>query len=73
MTDTDTDAFARTLRQRRTEDMNLHRLSRATQRNHLRDLARFASWLGRPRDTATDENLCRYQIEQSWTARGRPR
>jgi hypothetical protein len=35
------------LRERFVEDMNLHRLSRATQRNYLRDVARFASWLGR--------------------------
>ena len=56
---------SRTLRERMIEDMNLHRLSRATQRNYLRDVSRFATWLGRPPDTATDEDLRRYQIEQT--------
>ncbi|MBN8818695.1 MAG: site-specific integrase [Sphingomonas sp.] len=66
------DVPAMTLRQRMVEDMSLHRLSRATQRNYLRDVARFASWLGRPPDTATDEDLRRYQIEQSQTGQGAP-
>jgi integrase/recombinase XerD len=72
MTNTHSDVPATTLRQRFLEDMNLHRLSRATQRNYLRDVARFASWLGRPPDTATDEDLRHYQIEQSQTAQGAP-
>jgi site-specific recombinase XerD len=66
------DVPATTLRQRLIEDMSVHRLSRATQRNYLRDVARFASWLGRPPDTATDEDLRRYQIEQSQTGQGAP-
>jgi integrase/recombinase XerD len=60
------------LRERMIEDMKLHRLSRATQRNYLRDVSRFATWLGRPPDTATDEDLRRYQIEQSETGLGAP-
>lgn len=60
------------LRERMIEDMKLHRLSRATQRNYLRDVTRFATWLGRPPDTATDEDLRRYQIEQSETGLGAP-
>ena len=63
---------SRTLRERMIEDMNLHRLSRATQRNYLREVSRFATWLGRPPDTATDEDLRRYQIEQSETGFGVP-
>jgi integrase/recombinase XerD len=47
------------LRERMIEDMKLHRLSRATQRNYLRDVTRFATWLGRPPDTATGEDLRR--------------
>ena len=31
------------LRERMIEDMKLHRLSRATQRNYLRDVTRFAA------------------------------
>jgi integrase/recombinase XerD len=61
-----------TLRERMIADMNLHRLSRATQRNYLRDVSRFATWLGRPPDTATDEDLRRYQIEQTETRFGAP-
>jgi integrase/recombinase XerD len=60
------------LRERMIEDMKLHRLLRATQRNYLRDVSRFANWLGRPPDTATDEDLRRYQIEQSETGLGAP-
>ncbi|WP_016744029.1 tyrosine-type recombinase/integrase [Rhizorhabdus wittichii] len=63
---------SRTLRERMVEDMNLHRLSRATQRNYLRDVSRFATWLGRPPDTATDEDLRRYQVEQSEMGFGVP-
>jgi len=72
VTNTHSDDPVTTLRQRLIEDMNLHRLSRATQRNYLRDVARFASWLGRPPDTATDEDLRRYQIKQSQTGHGAP-
>ncbi len=34
------------LRDRMIEDMKLHRLCRTTQRNYLRDVERFAIWLG---------------------------
>jgi integrase/recombinase XerD len=43
--------------------MHLHRLSRTTQHNYLRDVTRFANWLGHPSDLATDEDLRRYQIK----------
>jgi integrase/recombinase XerD len=64
MTNTTSEVPARTLRERLIEDMELRRLSRATQRNYVRDVARFAAWLGRPPDTATGEDLRRFQIEQ---------
>lgn len=63
---------ALSLRERLIDDMNVRRLSRATQRNYVRDVARFAGWLGRPPDQATDEDLRRYQIEQSETGLGAP-
>lgn len=63
---------SRTLRERMIVDMNLHRLSRATQRNYLRDVTGFPTWLGRPPDTATDEDLRRYQVEQSEMGFGVP-
>lgn len=72
MTNTATQDPVPSLRERFVEDMNLHRLSRATQRNYLRDVTRFAGWLGRPPDQATDEDLRRYQIEQRETGLGAP-
>jgi integrase/recombinase XerD len=52
--------------------INFTILSLATQHNYLRDVARFVNWLGRPPDQATDEDLRRYQIEQSETGLGAP-
>jgi site-specific recombinase XerC len=72
MTDTTSHSPATTLRERFVEGMNLHRLSRATQRNYVRDLTRFAAWLGRPPDRATGEDLRRYQIDQHETGLGAP-
>jgi integrase/recombinase XerD len=72
MTNTTMPAPATTLRERMIEDMKLQRLCRTTQRNYLRDVERFAIWLGRPPDTATDEDLRRYQIEQSEMGFGAP-
>lgn len=66
------DAPVTSLRERLIEDMNVRRLSLATQRNYVRDVARFATWLGRPPDQATDEDLRRYQIEQRETGLGAP-
>jgi integrase/recombinase XerD len=72
MTNTTMPAPATPLRERMIEDMKLQRLCRTTQRNYLRDVERFAIWLGRPPDTATDEDLRRYQIEQSEMGFGAP-
>ena len=52
--------------------MNVRRLSLATQRNYVREVARFATWLGRPLDQATAEDLRRYQTEQRETGLGAP-
>jgi integrase/recombinase XerD len=52
------------LRQRLIDDMHVRRFSRETQRNYLRDVGRFATFLGRPPDTATAEDLRRFQVEQ---------
>jgi site-specific recombinase XerD len=38
--------------------------SLVTQRNYIRDVGRFATFLGRSRDTATAEDLHRFQVEQ---------
>ena len=52
------------LRQRLIDDMNMRHFSRETQRNYIRDVGRFAAFLGRPPDTATSEDLRRFQVEQ---------
>lgn len=41
------------LRQRLIDDMNMRHFSRETQRNYIRDVGRFATFLGRPPDKAT--------------------
>jgi len=46
------------------DDMNMRRFSRETQRNYLRDIGRLAAFLGRSPDTATADDLRRFQIEQ---------
>ncbi len=52
------------LRQRLIDDMNMRRFSRETQRNYIRDVGRFATFLGRSPNTATAEEVRRFQIEQ---------
>ncbi len=52
------------LRQRLIDDMHVRRFSPETQRNYIRDIGRFAFFLGRPPDTATAEDLRRFQVEQ---------
>ena len=52
------------LRQRLIDDMTVRHFSHETQRNYLRDVGRFATWLGRSPHTAVAEDLRRFQIEQ---------
>jgi integrase/recombinase XerD len=52
------------LRQRLIEEMNLRRFSHETQRNDLRDVGRLATFLGRRLDTASAQDLRRFQVEQ---------
>jgi integrase/recombinase XerD len=52
------------LRQRLIDDMNMRRFAPETQRNYIRDVGRFATFLGRRPDTATAEDLRRFQVEQ---------
>jgi site-specific recombinase XerD len=52
------------LRQRLIDDMEVRRFSRETQRNYIRDIGRFATYLRRSPDTATAEEVRRFQIEQ---------
>jgi site-specific recombinase XerD len=58
------DAPVSPLRRRLIDDMNMRRFSRETQRNYIRDVGRFATFLGRSPDTATADDLRRFQVEQ---------
>lgn len=55
------------LRQRLIDDMNMRRFSGETQRNYIRDVGRFAAFLGRSPDTATAEDVRRFQVDQQET------
>ena len=61
------------LRQRLIDDMNMRRFSRETQRNYIRDVGRFAAFLGRSPDTAKAEDIRRFQMEQREPVYSRPR
>jgi integrase/recombinase XerD len=50
------------LRQRMIDDMRMRKLSPKTQSGYLRTVIRFSIWLGRSPDTATAEDLRRYQL-----------
>src|SRR3954471_2284569 len=53
------------LRQRMLEDMAMHGLRDATQRDYLRFVRNFAAFLRRPPDTATPEDIRRFQVFQA--------
>lgn len=52
------------LRRRLIDDMNTRQFSRETQRNYIRDIGRFATFLARSPATATADDVRRFQIEQ---------
>src|SRR3546814_13469044 len=52
------------LRQRLLDDMALRRFGLETQRNYLRDVSRFATWLQRSPHTATAEDIRQFQFER---------
>src|SRR3982075_4756697 len=53
------------LRQRMIEDMNARKLGAGTQRGHIRSCKRFAAFLKRSPDTATAEDIRRFQLHLS--------
>ncbi len=57
-----------TLRERMTEDMNARKLSFATQKGHIRSCRGFAAFLGRAPDTATAEDVRRFQVHLAESA-----
>lgn len=50
------------LRQRMTEDMRMRKLKPKTQQAYIRAVRKFAKYLGRSPDTATDEDLRHFQL-----------
>ena len=50
------------LRQRMIDDMRMRKLADKTQSHYLRAVRQFAGFLGRSPDTATAEDLWRYQL-----------
>jgi integrase/recombinase XerD len=59
---TSTDPSVSPLRQRMIDDMRMRRLSPKTRANYLHVVREFARYLGRSPDTATVEDLRRYQL-----------
>jgi integrase/recombinase XerD len=61
------------LRQRLIDDMSVRRFSRSTQHNYVRDVGRFATFLGRSPDTATPDDVRQFQLNSARPAcRRRP-
>ena len=50
------------LRQRMIEDMNARKLCAGTQRGHIRSCKQFAAFVKRSPDTATAEDIRRFQL-----------
>jgi len=61
-----TEAISR-LRQRMIEDMNARKLGAGTQRGHIRSCKRFAAFLKRSPDTATPDDIRRFQLHLAET------
>src|SRR5712692_1186919 len=55
------------LRQRMIEDMNARKLGAHSQRSHISSCKRFAAFLKRPPDTATAEDVRRFQLHLAET------
>ena len=53
------------LRRRMIEDMCVRKFGEKTQHDYIRHVEQFAKFLGRSPDTATGEDLRRYQVHQT--------
>ncbi|MHB9050888.1 MAG: integrase [Thiomonas sp. 13-66-29] len=58
-----TDPVVSPLRQRMLDDMRMRKLEAKTQTGYVRGVRRFAAFLGRSPDTATAEDLRRFQLD----------
>jgi Phage integrase, N-terminal SAM-like domain len=59
------DQHGTTLRQRMIEDMTLRKFSEKARTDYIRHVRTFAAFLGRPPDSATPDDLRRFQLHQS--------
>ena len=57
-----TDEAMSPLRRRMIEDMTIRKLGRKTQQNYIQIIKKLAAFLGRSPDTATFEDLRRFQL-----------
>jgi hypothetical protein len=57
-----TDEAISPLRRRMIEDMTIRKFRPKTQRDYVRRIKNFTAFLGRSPDTATVEDVCRYQL-----------
>ena len=62
-----TNATTTPLRQRMEQDMQMRGLGQHTQHDYVRHVRRFAAFLGRAPDTATAEDIRRFQLHQHET------
>src|ERR1700680_4039690 len=53
------------LRRRMVEDMSVRKFGEKTRHDYIRHVESFAKFLGRSPDTATGEDLRRYQVHQT--------
>ncbi len=60
------------LRQRMIDDMTARRFTEDTQRDYVRNVRNFAAFLGRSPDTATSDDLRRYQLHMAQQQIGAP-
>src|ERR1700732_318504 len=67
-----TDKAISPLRQRMIEDMTIRKLAPKTQRDYVQRVKHFAAFLGRSPDTASFEDVRRYQLHLAANGAGVP-
>ncbi len=65
-----TDKAIRPLRQRMIEDMTIRKLASKTQHDYVQRVKNFAAFVGRSPDTATFEDVRRYQLHLASSGAG---
>src|SRR6266849_1211305 len=68
-----TDQAISPLRRRMIEDMTIRKLAPKTQQGYIRNVRAFAAFLGRPPDTASREDVRRYQLHLASSGAGTPK